>query len=77
MRRSSALSAASRSWGEACFHAADCPAVEIYTSGVQASEFSRTVSRLMEMRSHEYLESPHRRFETHAPVVQGTSTAAP
>jgi cell division protein ZapE len=57
--------------------AAECPAEQIYTSGVQAQEFSRTVSRLMEMRSHDYLERPHRRFETHAPRTQGTSTAAP
>ncbi len=54
--------------------AADCAAEEIYTSGVQAVEFHRTVSRLVEMRSHDYLQSAHRRFETHA---QGTSTAAP
>jgi cell division protein ZapE len=46
--------------------AADALAEELYTSGVQALEFSRTVSRLIEMRGHEYLESPHRRFETHS-----------
>jgi cell division protein ZapE len=49
--------------------AADAPAEALYTTGVQALEFSRTVSRLIEMRGHEYLESPHRRFETHAPVA--------
>ncbi len=60
---------------------AGAPAEELYTSGPQAHEFQRTVSRLIEMRSHEYLASAHRRFETHGPddvqAVQGTSTAAP
>jgi cell division protein ZapE len=32
-------------------------------SGV--TEFKRTISRLIEMRTHEYLATPHRRFETH------------
>jgi cell division protein ZapE len=41
--------------------AAACPADELYTHGVQAGEFQRTVSRLNEMRSLEYLASPHRR----------------
>ena len=45
--------------------AAECPAEELYTEGTQAGEFARTVSRLIEMRSHEYLASGHRRFETH------------
>jgi cell division protein ZapE len=48
---------------------AAAPAEALYTSGTQAAEFQRTVSRLMEMRSHDYLESPHRRFETHAPAA--------
>jgi cell division protein ZapE len=47
---------------------AACPVEALYTSGIQSGEFERTVSRLIEMRSHDYLESPHRRFETHAAV---------
>lgn len=42
---------------------AACPAAALYQSGPQASEFARTVSRLIEMRSPEYLASSHRRFE--------------
>jgi cell division protein ZapE len=43
----------------------------LYPAGVNAAEFQRTVSRLIEMRSHDYLASAHRRFETHAPAGQG------
>lgn len=38
---------------------ADCPPEELYVEGTQASEFFRTVSRLTEMRSRDYLAQPH------------------
>jgi len=47
--------------------AAAVPADALYVEGPQSGEFARTVSRLIEMRSHEYLASTHRRYETHAP----------
>ncbi len=47
---------------------AECPAEALYVAGTHADEFRRTVSRLIEMRSHDYLASGHRRFETHPPV---------
>ena len=46
--------------------AAAVPAEELYVAGPQTTEFTRTVSRLIEMRSHDYLASAHRRYETHA-----------
>ncbi len=39
---------------------AQCPAQELYTSGALATEFQRTVSRIAEMQSREYLEAPRR-----------------
>lgn len=38
---------------------ADCESDALYTEGVQSSEFFRTVSRLTEMRSREYLALQH------------------
>jgi cell division protein ZapE len=39
---------------------AACPAEELYTSGAMANEFHRTVSRIVEIQSKEYLEAPRR-----------------
>ncbi len=39
---------------------AECPAVELYTEGVLANEFHRTVSRLTEMQSEDYLRQAPR-----------------
>ncbi len=39
---------------------AECPPEELYTEGAMANEFHRTVSRLVEMQSREYLEAPRR-----------------
>ncbi|UCV16588.1 cell division protein ZapE [Quatrionicoccus australiensis] len=38
---------------------ADCAPEALYTEGTQSSEFFRTVSRLTEMHSREYLTLPH------------------
>ena len=40
------------------------PADELYTEGQMASEFHRTVSRIVEMQSREYLEAPRRAVDT-------------
>jgi cell division protein ZapE len=39
---------------------AACEAHELYREGPNAAEFARTVSRLIEMRTRDYLASPHR-----------------
>ena len=39
---------------------AECPPEELYTEGAMAGEFHRTVSRIVEMQSREYLEAPRR-----------------
>lgn len=39
---------------------AECPADELYTQGPMSNEFYRTVSRILEMQSREYLESDRR-----------------
>ncbi len=39
---------------------ADVPAEELYREGHYANEFTRTVSRLFEMRTYEYLAEAHR-----------------
>jgi cell division protein ZapE len=39
---------------------AECMPEALYTSGAMAHEFHRTVSRLIEMQSREYLEAPRR-----------------
>ncbi len=39
---------------------AECEADQLYTEGPMANEFHRTVSRIMEMQSREYLESERR-----------------
>ena len=39
---------------------AECEPEEIYTEGALANEFHRTVSRILEMQSREYLESERR-----------------
>ena len=47
---------------------ADVPPEELYTEGPNARDFSRTVSRLAEMRARDYMALPH--------VVDGADAAA-
>jgi cell division protein ZapE len=39
---------------------AECPLAELYSEGRLNFEFQRTISRLLEMQSHEYLALEHR-----------------
>jgi cell division protein ZapE len=43
---------------------AQVPGVELYTEGQITAEFSRTVSRLIEMQSRDYLDAPRRVIDT-------------
>ncbi len=43
------------------FMSAACSPIELYTSGVMVNEFARTVSRITEMQSAEYLAAPRRK----------------
>ena len=40
------------------------PAEELYVAGPNSQEFPRTVSRLIEMRTHEYMALPHQARQT-------------
>ncbi|SQA71657.1 ATPase [Burkholderia mallei] len=40
------------------------PADDLYVEGPMANEFSRTVSRIVEMQSKEYIEAPRRLIDT-------------
>ncbi len=45
------------------------PAGELYTAGAMAHEFHRTVSRILEMQSREYLEAPRRGVAARRPTA--------
>jgi cell division protein ZapE len=40
------------------------PAEQLYVDGPMANEFTRTVSRIVEMQSKEYLDAPRRIVDT-------------
>jgi cell division protein ZapE len=44
---------------------AEVPPDHLYTEGQVVDEFARTVSRLMEMQSRDYIESPRRIINAH------------
>jgi cell division protein ZapE len=43
---------------------AEVPVGDLYTEGQITGEFSRTVSRLIEMQSRDYLDAPRRVIDT-------------
>jgi len=43
---------------------AEVPPDQLYLDGPMANEFTRTVSRIVEMQSKEYLDSPRRIVDT-------------
>ena len=45
---------------------AACRAEDLYVAGSMAHEFGRTVSRLIEMQSREYLQAPRRELASSA-----------
>lgn len=53
--------------------AAEAPPHELYPEGRHAFEFERTVSRLMEMQSNEYLDAPHRAAAPSEGVAEATA----
>jgi cell division protein ZapE len=50
--------------------AAEAPPEALFTEGAHSAEFQRTVSRLHEMRSADYLKSERRRFSGQVQGVQ-------
>ena len=44
---------------------AEVPPDQLYTEGQVVDEFARTVSRLIEMQSRDYIESPRRIINAH------------
>lgn len=56
---------------------AQCAAEDLYRAGPNAQEFPRTVSRLIEMRSREYLQAEHRADpDTDREVTEAASESA-
>ena len=45
------------------------PAAELYREGPNSQEFPRTASRLIEMRTHEYMALPHQAGESAVPIA--------
>lgn len=45
---------------------AEAPPEQLYTAGPMVNEFQRTISRIMEMQSREYVEAPRRAARTEA-----------